>query len=106
MELSKSIRNLLCAVAVPALAAPTLGWCQSKFFQGKTVTLIATTAPGGTGDLRVKAMLPFLKKHIPGNPTVVIEYMNGGGGRKGANHIYKSVAPDGLTTPRRSTPIS
>ncbi len=70
---------------------------QANFYAGKTVTLIATTAPGGTGDLRVKAMQPFLKKHIRGNPTVVIEYMDGGGGRKGANHLYKSVAPDGLT---------
>ena len=70
---------------------------QANFYAGKTVTLVATTAAGGTGDLRVKAMLPFLKKHIPGNPTVVIEYMDGGGGRKGANHIYNSVKPDGLT---------
>ena len=70
---------------------------QSNFYEGKTVTVIATTAPGGTGDLRVKAMLPFLRKHIPGNPTVVIEYMDGAGGRKGANHLYSSVRPDGLT---------
>jgi tripartite-type tricarboxylate transporter receptor subunit TctC len=72
-------------------------YAQANFYAGKTVTLIATTSPGGTGDLRVKAMVPFLKKHIPGNPTVIVEYMDGGGGRKGANHIYKSVAPDGLT---------
>ncbi|MET0501439.1 MAG: hypothetical protein ABW172_07975 [Candidatus Binatia bacterium] len=70
---------------------------QSNFFEGKTVTMIATTAPGGTGDLRAKAMLPFLRKHIPGNPTIVIEYMDGGAGRKGANHLYRSVRPDGLT---------
>ncbi len=70
---------------------------QAPFYQGKTVTLIATTAPGGSGDLRIKAMVPFLKKHIPGNPTVVIEYMDGGGGRRGANHIYHSARPDGLT---------
>jgi tripartite-type tricarboxylate transporter receptor subunit TctC len=70
---------------------------QGDFYAGRTVTLIATTAPGGTGDLRVKAMLPFFKKHIPGNPTVVVEYMDGGGGRKGANHIYNTVKPDGLT---------
>jgi len=76
---------------------PGFGWAQNNFYAGKTVTLVATTAPGGTGDLRVKAMLPFLKKHIPGNPTVVIEYMDGGGGRKGANHIYNSARPDGLT---------
>ena len=70
---------------------------QANFYEGKTITVIAFTAPGGSGDLRVKATVPFLKKHIPGNPTVVIEYMDGGGGRKGANHIYHSVRPDGLT---------
>jgi len=68
-----------------------------NFYHGKTVTLLATTAPGGTGDLRVKAVAPFLKKHIPGNPTVIIEYMDGGGGRKGTNYLYNSVRPDGLT---------
>ena len=70
---------------------------QANFYECKTITVIAFTAPGGSGDLRVKATVPFLKKHIPGNPTVVIEYMDGGGGRKGANHIYHSVRPDGLT---------
>jgi len=77
--------------------APSIAYSQDNFYAGKTITLVATTAPGGTGDLRVRAMLPFFKKHIPGNPTVVIEYMDGGGGRKGANHLYNSVRPDGLT---------
>ena len=76
---------------------PGSTYSQDKFYAGKTVTLVATTAPGGSGDLRVKAVMPFLKKHIPGNPTVVIQYMDGGGGRKGANHLYNSVKPDGLT---------
>ena len=76
---------------------PVLAHSQDNFYAGKTVTLVATTAPGGTGDLRVRAMQPFFKKHIPGNPMVVIEYMDGGGGRKGANHLYNSVKPDGLT---------
>ena len=90
------IMALLFAASLPGAGLVAVdAYAQADFYAGKTVTLIATTAPGGTGDLRVKAMLPFLKKHIPGNPTVVIEYMDGGGGRKGANHIYKSVAPDG-----------
>jgi tripartite-type tricarboxylate transporter receptor subunit TctC len=76
--------------------APGFAASQDNFYAGKTVTLVATTAPGGSGDLRVKAVMPFLKKHIPGNPTVVIQYMDGGGGRKGANHVY-TVKPDGLT---------
>jgi tripartite-type tricarboxylate transporter receptor subunit TctC len=77
-------------IAVPAFA-------QAPFYQGKTVTVIATTSPGGTGDMRVKALVPYLKKHIPGNPTLVIEYMDGGGGRKGANFLARNARPDGLT---------
>ena len=88
---------LLTALFVSVGFLPIHVYSQANFYEGKTVTVIATTAPGGSGDLRVKAMVPFLRKHIPGNPTVVIEYMEGGGGRKGANHVYHSVRPDGLT---------
>jgi tripartite-type tricarboxylate transporter receptor subunit TctC len=41
-------------------------------------------------------MLPYLKKHIPGNPNIVVEYMPGGGSRKAANHVFQSTATDGL----------
>jgi tripartite-type tricarboxylate transporter receptor subunit TctC len=85
---------LLAAVLA---AVPGIARSEDNFYEGKTVTLLATTAPGGTGDLRVRAMQPFFRKHIPGNPTVLIEYMDGGGGRKGANHLFNSVKPDGLT---------
>ena len=78
---------------------------QTSFFQGKTVTIVQSSAPGGVGDMRTKAIVPFLQKYIPGNPTIVMEYMDGGGGRKAANHLYKSVRPDGLTIGRMSTPF-
>jgi tripartite-type tricarboxylate transporter receptor subunit TctC len=89
-----SVGTVLAALLV---FSSDFAFSQSSFYEGKTITLVATTAPGGTADLRVKAMVPFLKKYIPGNPAVMIEYMDGGGGRKGANHIYHSVRPDGLT---------
>src|SRR5262245_65531359 len=91
------LKTVACLFATGFLLLPTLGLSQSNFYEGKTVTLIATTSPGGTGDLRVKAVQTFLKKHIPGNPTVVIQYIDGGGGRKGTNHLYSNVRPDGLT---------
>jgi len=70
---------------------------QAPFYQGKTVTLIQAGEPGGTGDMRVKAVIPFLRKYIAGNPNIFIEYMPGGGGRKAGNYIYSSARPDGLT---------
>ena len=53
--------------------------------------------PGGTGDLQARALIPFLKKHIPGDPTIVVENMPGAAGRKAANHIFSTAKPDGLS---------
>ena len=75
-------------------------FAQAPFYQGKTITIIQGTEPGGSSDVMTKAMLPYLKKHIPGEPTVVSEYMPGAGGIKAANHIYKNVRPDGMTIGR------
>jgi tripartite-type tricarboxylate transporter receptor subunit TctC len=94
MALSKAVLFLL---ALTALLFPASAFSQTPFYQGKTITIIQGRDPGGTGDARVKALVAFLQKHIPGNPTVVNEYMPGGGGRKAANHIYQSARPDGLT---------
>src|SRR5919108_1826215 len=73
------------------------GLSQSPFYQGKTITVVQIVGAGGTGDLRRKALFPFLQKYIPGNPTIVSDYMPGGGGRKAANHVYRVAKPDGLT---------
>lgn len=70
---------------------------QTPFYQGKTITIVQGRDPGGTGDMRVRALLPFLPKYILGSPTIVSEYMPGGGSRKAANHVYRSARPDGLT---------
>ena len=69
---------------------------QTPFYQDKTITVIAATDAGGTADLRIRTVVSFLRKHIPGNPRIVIEYMPGGGGRKAANHLYRTARPDGL----------
>src|SRR3990170_7787205 len=76
---------------------PIFAFSQAPFYQGKTITMIHGRDPGGTGDLRVRAVIPFLQKYIPGNPTIVSEYMPGGGSRKAANHIYRAARADGLT---------
>src|SRR5262245_45020868 len=56
---------------------------QEPVYKGKTLTIIQGREPGGSGDMRARAVAPFLQKHIPGNPTVLFEYMPGGGGAQG-----------------------
>jgi tripartite-type tricarboxylate transporter receptor subunit TctC len=70
---------------------------QSPFYQDKTIAVVLGGPPGGSADMRTRAVITVLRKHIPGNPTLVIQYMAAGGGRQAANHVYKGAKPDGLT---------
>jgi tripartite-type tricarboxylate transporter receptor subunit TctC len=80
-----------------ALSLPSDGSAQVPFYKGKTITILNGNEPGGTADRRSKAMVPFLRKYIPGEPNILVQFMPGGGGRKVANHIYRGVPRDGLT---------
>jgi tripartite-type tricarboxylate transporter receptor subunit TctC len=95
-----SLGFLQVALLVLCILCPRLARSQTPYYQGKTLTIIQGTAPGGSSDMLTRSMIPFLQKHIPGNPTVVSEYMPGGGGTKAANHVFKNVKPDGLTIGR------
>ncbi|MBM4299571.1 MAG: hypothetical protein FJ143_17665 [Deltaproteobacteria bacterium] len=87
----------LCAGILLVVIFPAHGFSQAPFYQGKTITIVAGTAPGGIGDARVKSMVPYLKKYIAGNPAILVEYMDGGGGRQIGNHMARNARPDGLT---------
>ena len=94
------VKKLAVSAAMGILACLTLvghAYSQSDFYKGKTITVVQIVAAGGTGDLRRKALFPFLQRYIPGNPTIMSDYMPGGGGRKAANHVYRVARPDGLT---------
>jgi hypothetical protein len=95
---TKMMRRILSsALLTPLVFLPDFLYSQSDFYKGKTVTLVHGRSAGGSGEYRTRAVAPFLQKYIPGNPTIVHEYMDGGGGRKAANHIFNTARPDGLT---------
>ena len=75
------MRIFLLAVSLFAALSLTAarGHAQSDFYKGKTITVVQIVGAGGTGDLRRRALFPFLQKYIPGNPTIVSDYMPGGG---------------------------
>ena len=72
-------------------------FAQQPFYQDKMITLVLGNPPSGSADLRTRGVINVLRKHIPGNPAIVMQYMGGGGGRQAANHIYNVAKPDGLT---------
>ena len=72
-------------------------FAQANAYQGKTIKVIVGTAPGGGYDQWARLMAQHIGKHIPGNPTVVVQNMPGAGGAVAANYIYSVAKPDGLT---------
>jgi len=79
------------------ISLPAFAIGQSDYYQGKTLRIVQGRNPGGSGDLRVKAMMPFLQKYIPGNPTVINRQMPGGAHLNATNHIFNVAEADGLT---------
>ena len=68
---------------------------QTPYYAGKTITIIRGGGPGGSGEFQSRALMPYLKKYIPGNPNIMMEFMDGASGRKAANYFY-TAKPDGL----------
>jgi hypothetical protein len=67
------------------------------FYQGKTLRVIVASAAGGGSDIVGRLMMRHLPRHIPGNPTIVVENMPGAGEIIGTNYVYGKAKPDGLT---------
>jgi tripartite-type tricarboxylate transporter receptor subunit TctC len=68
-----------------------------SFFEGKTLRIIVGFAAGGGYDTYARLVSRHLGRHIPGNPTVIVDNMPGAGGIILTNHLYKVFKPDGLT---------
>lgn len=71
------------------------GSAEQSFYKGKTIRLIVGFAAGGGFDAYARAIARNLSRHIPGNPTVIVDNMTGAGSRIAANYLYKA-PPDGL----------
>ena len=72
-------------------------FAQESFYKGKTIRLIVGLAPGGGFDTYSRVIARHIGKHIPGNPTTVVDNMPGAASLLAANYVYKAAKPDGLT---------
>lgn len=68
-----------------------------EFYQGKTIRFVVGFAAGGGYDTYTRAVARHIGKHIPGNPSTVVENMEGAGSMIAANTLYRNTDPDGLT---------
>ena len=67
------------------------------FYAGKRLTILVGLEAGGTVDTLARNFSIYLRKHLPGNPTIVIQNMPGAGGWTATNYLQERAAPDGTT---------
>lgn len=87
----------LALAACATLAVPARAADSGISFQGKTVTMIIPSTPGGSTDLSARLLAKFFGKHLPGQPTVVAQNIPGGHGVGALNYLAQQAKPDGLT---------
>ena len=89
------MRAILLSLFIAALLLPV--HAGATFYQGKTVTIISGTTAGSAYDTYARLIATHMGKHIPGNPTLIVQNMPGGGSIIAANFLYGVAKPDGLT---------
>ena len=85
----------LTAAALTAAVAPAAA--QQDFYAGKQITFVVGAGVGGGYDLQARTAARHLGKHIPGNPTVVVQNMPAAGSIAATNFMFSTAPKDGTT---------
>lgn len=93
----KSAGSIALVISLSFLCGAPKGARAEDFYKGKTVRFIVGQAPGGGYDTYVRTIARHINKHIPGQPSIIVENMEGAGSLISANYVYKQASKDGLT---------
>lgn len=65
------------------------------FYKAHPVTLIVGSSPGGGYDAYTRLLSRHIGRHIPGNPSIVVQNMPGASGVRSINYVYNIAPRDG-----------
>lgn len=96
--MTTKLRTLLAGAAIGAAAlAASAGDAAAQYYKDKTVKIIVGLRAGGTVDTFARTFSKIWAKHIPGNPTMIVQNMTGAGSLRAQNYVFEVAEPDGLT---------
>ena len=87
----------LCWALVAGVILAQPAHAAAPFYEGKSIKLIVGFSAGGGFDTYSRLIARHMGRHIPGNPTIIVENMTGAASLVAANHVYNVAKPDGLT---------
>jgi hypothetical protein len=82
----------IAALTAMVCAPPAVA---EDFYAGKQITLIVGAGVGGGYDLQARLTARHLGKHIPGNPSIIVQNMPAAGGIAATNYIFSTAPKDG-----------
>ena len=85
----------LCLLTVLWLSAAAAQPAEDFYLGKRELTLITSSAAGGGYDQYSRLLARHMVKYLPGNPTIVVQNMIGGGGIRSANFLYNVAPRDG-----------
>jgi tripartite-type tricarboxylate transporter receptor subunit TctC len=96
-RLSRAALVLVAAAiaAHPARAAESPAGERGEFYKGKTINLTVGYAVGGGYDVYARLLARHISRHIPGNPTVIVQNMPGAGSLTALRHQELIAPKDG-----------
>lgn len=68
-----------------------------EFYKGKTLTILSGHSAAGAYSAYARLLERHMGKHIPGNPTTVLKFMEGATGLTLANWLFNAAPKDGLS---------
>ena len=89
-------RGMLLSLAILGLILPSTA-SAADFYAGKNIRFVVGFAAGGGYDAYARLVAKNISRHIPGNPSTVVENMDGAGSVIAANYMYNKAERDGLT---------
>jgi len=98
MTRDSSCWNFFITLLLALCGAPWAWAAEPRlFYDGKTITMLISTSPGGATDVAGRLVSRHLGKYIPGHPNIIAQNMPGAGGIVSANYLANVAKPDGLT---------
>jgi tripartite-type tricarboxylate transporter receptor subunit TctC len=96
MRAAKPSWLVLAMLAAAFFAPPTqYALAQDAFFKGKTVTIVVGYSAGGGYDQYARLVARHFGRHLPGNPTVLVQNMPGAASMNSVRHLDANAAKDG-----------
>jgi tripartite-type tricarboxylate transporter receptor subunit TctC len=88
-----SILSVIFFILAIGLSPRALAAGAEEFYQGKTIRFIVGFSPGGGHDTYTRLIAKYMGKHIPGDPSMIVQNMPGGGSLISANFLYSRAKP-------------